>query len=271
MALKAMLHIETVLQNGKTTLKKSFCATPFKIADITEDRNEKALKLMMMCSSPGVLDGDEYNFQVDVAEDCCVKMETQSFQRIFQMTTGASQRMTVSMSTGSSFTYLPHPLVPHRSSIFDSRNKIYMDESCSLIWGEVMSCGRGLNKEVFEFSSYHSVTEIFIQDELVVKENLLVKPKEMKLNGISYYEGYTHQATLLYLHESACNEELKKKLICEMELEQNISFGISSLAVSGVVVRVLGHKAEQLFLLLRRLSLLIESSTDVTVKPFAYV
>ena len=56
-----------------------------------------------------------------------------------------------------------------------------------------------------------------------------------------------------------------------MELEQNISFGISSLAVSGVVVRVLGHKAEQLFLLLRRLSSLIECSANVTVKPLVYV
>ena len=266
-----MVHIETVLQNGKTTLKKSFCNTPFKIADITEDRNKKELKLMMMCSSPGVLDGDEYNFQIDIAEDCCMKMETQSYQRLFQMNTGASQCMTVNMCRGSSFIYLPHPLVPHRSSIFTSRNKIYMDENCSLIWGEVMSSGRGLNNEVFQFSSYHSVTEIFFRDKLVVKENLLVRPKEMKLTDIGHFEGYTHQATMLYIHEAACNEELMKKLICEMELEQNISFGISSLAVSGLVVRVLGHKAEQLFLLLHRLSSLIECSAGVTVKTLVYV
>ena len=271
MPLKAKLHIETVCRNKRTILKNSFAGQPYKLADITEDKTENCLQLMLMNSSPGILDGDEHRCEIVVGENCSLELQTQSYQRIFQMTTGASQSMTVSMSTGSSFTYLPHPLVPHRSSIFDSRNKIYMDESCSLIWGEVMSCGRGLNKEVFKFSSYHSVTEIFIQDKLVVKENLLVKPKEMNPDGIGHFEGYTHQATLLYLHESACNEELKKKLICEMELEQNISFGISALAVSGVVVRVLGHKAEQLFLLLRRLSLLIESSTDVTVKPFAYV
>ena len=75
-----------------------------------------------------------------------------------------------------------------------------------------MSCGRMLNNEVFQFLSYHSVTEIYVQQKLVVKENLLIKPKEMKLNGIGQFEGYTHHATLLYIGESACNEELITKL-----------------------------------------------------------
>jgi urease accessory protein len=47
-----------------------FVHKPFKLADITEDRSEKTLRLMMMTSSPGILDGDEYNIQIEVEEDC---------------------------------------------------------------------------------------------------------------------------------------------------------------------------------------------------------
>ena len=67
MPLKAALHIETALRNGKTILKKAFCTQSFKLADVTEDRRRTALRLMMRSSSPGILDGDDYEIRIEVA------------------------------------------------------------------------------------------------------------------------------------------------------------------------------------------------------------
>ena len=47
------------------------------------------------------------------------------------------------------FVLLPHPSVPHEAIDFTSRNKIYLSDNCSLIFGEVLTCGRKLNGEVF--------------------------------------------------------------------------------------------------------------------------
>src|SRR5215213_6322329 len=140
----AELHIQTAVRNSKTFLKSVFHTQPFKLADITEDRSEKTLRLMMMSSSPGILDGDEYKIKIDLEEGCSVVLETQSFLRLFNMKKGASQEMEIKMGNNSSFVFLPHPSVPHESSAFTSKSKIYLSGECSLTWGEVLTCGRKL-------------------------------------------------------------------------------------------------------------------------------
>ena len=275
MALKAKLHIETALRDEKTFLKKSFCSPPFKIANVTEEKKQKALQLMVMSSSPGVLDEDEYHIKIEVADGCSLEWQTQSYQRLFQMKKGASQLMDVNLQQGASFIYLPHPSVPHRGAIFLSKNRIHLENDCSLIWGEVISCGRKLNGEVFQFTSYHSITEIFLNDKLVVKENLLLKPAETNLTSIGQLEGYTHQATLIFINEAVNIGKLASQLLEDVSNQfpaKDGTFGVSALPVNGLVVRLLGYKAEQLFGLLKNIASTINlSKQNVLAKPKVYV
>ena len=162
----AKLQVQTALYKGKTILRNAFCSQPFKLADITEDRCENTLRLMMMTSSPGILDGDEYNIHMEVEEGCAVELQTQSYQRLFNMKEGASQVMEIKMAKKSSFVFLPHPSVPHESSIFTAKNKIFLSGGCSLIWGEVLTSGRKLSGESFLMSKYHNITEIFSKRQI---------------------------------------------------------------------------------------------------------
>lgn len=254
MALKATLHIKTAFKNERTVLEKSFCSSPFKIADVTEDKKQSGLQLMIMSSSPGVLDEDEYKIEIDIAAHCSLELTTQAYQRLYQMKKGARQELLVCMRENSSLVYIPHPLVPHENSIFFSKSKISMGESCSLIWGEITSCGRNLNGEVFKFSSYHSITEVLLNDKLAVKENVLMKPAEIDLLSIGQLEGYTHQASLICIG-SVNIEDVTNVLIDLLSTENDVEFGISTLVVNGLVVRLLGRKSEQLFDLLKRISI----------------
>lgn len=265
MALKAVVHIETALRDGKTFLKNSFCDAPFKLGDITEDKSKKGLHLMLMSSSPGVLDGDEYNFQIRLGEGTATTLQTQSYQRIFQMEKGAVQSMNINLEAGASFVYLPHPVVPHKGSSFTARNKFFLADHCSLVWGEVISCGRKLNDEIFQFTSFHSITEIYRNECLIVKENVFIKPAEMNLAGLGQMEGYTHQASFLYINDSANVDELINRLAADLESSVDIGFGISALPVNGFVLRLLGCKAEQLFILLQRIAAFVQLSTSLVV------
>lgn len=272
MALKATVQISVGCRNEKSFLAKSMAQSPYKIADVTEDRRRSELKLMLMSSSPGILDEDETSLEIGIAANCSVRLETQSFQRIFQMKKGASQKLNVTMEEGSSFCYLPHPVVPHANSIFTSRTKIYLSGDCKLTWGEVISCGRKLNNEVFQFTSYHNITEIFLNNKLVVKENLLLQPAECSLEGIGQLEGYTHQATFLYLDGKAKVDLLIESLRESLGMEKEISFGVSMLPVNGIIVRLLGHKAEQLFSILKQVAQQIETEqSKPLLKTIAYV
>jgi urease accessory protein len=261
----AKLHIETALRNGKTYLKQAYHTTPFKVANITEDKREGKLELMIMSSSPGILDGDEYDIKIDVAEGCSLELHTQSFQRLFHMQKGAKQNVEVAMGKGASFCYMPHPTVPHHSSSFISKSKIYVLEGCELIWGEVLTCGRKLSGEEFEFSRYHNITEIFLDKRLVVKENLLMQPSKVDLKAIGQLEGYTHQASLIYINETKNILTTITEVHERLSTIEGISFGVSALQINGLIVRLLGYKGDQLHSILKQITSMLQAKTTEVI------
>jgi len=254
------LHIQTALRGQVTFFKKAYFTPPFKVANITEDKQSHRLHLMIMNSSPGVLDEDKYQMKIELSEKCSLQLHTQSYQRLFAMKKNASQTMEVQQAPSSSFCFLPHPVVPHETSDFSSKNKIFLTDDCSLIWGEVLTCGRKLSGEVFMFSKYKSLTEIFINDKLVIRENLLIQPSFISVTAIGQMEGYTHQATLICLDEKMQIKNLIKKINDYLSVHTQMAFGITTAPVNGFIVRLLGEKAEQLYDCLKWISLQVQQT-----------
>ena len=261
--MNAQLHIQVAERNGCSCLKKVFFTTPFKVMDITEDKTRYPLHLMLMSSSPGILDGDVYDMKIEVEQNCSLQLHTQAYQRLFNMKHGATQQMNVQLKEGASFCYLPHPSVPHQQSIFTSRNNFYLTSNCQLFFGEILTCGRKLNGELFLFSKYHSITNIYVNNKLVIKENLLMQPALMNLHKIGQLEGFTHQASLIWLNQGADIKSVQQQLIDLLSAEKNIEIGITAAPVNGLIIRLLGNGAEQLSICLQRVQKHLETSASV--------
>ncbi|MEP6927965.1 MAG: urease accessory protein UreD [Ginsengibacter sp.] len=257
--MKSQLHIIAGYKNHKTYLKYNYCGQPFKLANITEDKSGSVLRLMIMSSSPGVLDHDNYSIEVCIEEDAKMYLTTQGYQRLFTMTNHASQCMNVHVHNNGSFCFLPHPNVPHEASNFSSVNNIFLSENHNLLWSEIITCGRKLSGEEFKFTRFHNVTNVYLNNKLVVKENVLLEPLKKNVHAIGQLEGYSHQSTLLFIHDHA---DMKKILDQCKELlsgVEDITFGISALPVNGLIFRILGYKGEKLFKCNNELASLIQN------------
>ena len=263
--MKAALHIQASARDGITCLKQSYFSPPFKLANITEDKKANELQLMLMSSSPGILDGDEYDIKIEVDANCALHLHTQSYQRLFNMKTGATQKMEVNLGSHSSFTYLPHPTVPHEQSIFTAKNKIQLQANSKLVWGEILTCGRKLNGEIFLLSKYHNLTEIFCNDKLIIKENLLIQPNLVNPAITGQMEGYTHQASLIILNKELDISFAKETIAAALTAKNEIDFGVTAAPINGIIVRILGNKAEQLLGCLKEIALLLK--TNKTSQP----
>lgn len=270
----AQLNIQVVSKHGRTSLGQSYFTPPFKIANITEDKKAEWLHLMMMSSSPGILDGDQYSIKIDIGPGSLLNLHTQSYQRLFNMKHGAEQLTEVILGENASFIYLPHPAVPHEDSIFTSRNRIFLPANCSLIWGEILTCGRKLsrgklaNEEVFRFSKYHSITDIFSNNKIIIKENLLMQPGMIDPNDMGQLEGYTHQATLICVNDKIKESSFQDEVHEYLQQQENILAGISSTHGNGVIVRILGYGAEKLHHLLKNIAFISQQyKTTKPVKP----
>jgi urease accessory protein len=241
------LQIHAGLKADKTYLKSCFFTTPFKIANVTENKQDRCLQLMLMSSSPGVLDGDDFEITVRLDDHCSLKLQTQSYQRFFSMKNGARQKMEVHVGAGACFCYVPHPSVPHAGSDFAASNKIYLSAGATVMLGEVLTCGRKLSGEEFRFTGYQNMTEIFRNGRLAVKENLVIKPGHVDIHSIGHFEGYSHQAGFIFIDPTADISQITSEIQKMLQALPGICFGVSSLPVNGLIVRLLGNKGEQLY------------------------
>lgn len=239
------LKISTGVRNGKTYLKESFYTRPFKLADVGLDRHDPALYLTLMSSSPGILDGDVYDLQLHLAAGSKLQLQTQSYQRIFQMEQEARQSMQVTMDEGAMLSYIPHPLVPHKDAVFRAHNKIFLGANCRLLWGEIVTCGRKLSGEVFQFKLLKNLTEIYLDGRLFLKDNQLMAPGLIPPDAMGQLEGFTHQANFIYV-DTTPGADLYETNIRAL-VPDNVVFGVTRAAGPAVVARMLAQGGEQLY------------------------
>lgn len=242
------MDIDIAQRNGKSYLKDAYVTQPFRIVPVGQYKTDLAAYLMIMSSSPGLLDKDDHQIKIKLQQDTKLNLQTQSYQRLFQMKEGSCQTTEITMEQGSVFSFVPHPVVPQNASSFVSHNLVHLKENCHFLLSDIITCGRKLNGEVFQYNHFQNLTEIFVNGKLVVKDNVLLNPKLVDLKQLGILEGYTHQATLIYLNTAQCQvESLIEEFYQSYEQVQDIAFGISKLSVDGFMIRILGYGAEQLF------------------------
>lgn len=242
------LKIEVEEREGQSFLRDAYVTQPFRIAPVGQYKSDGASYLMIMSSSPGILSGDAYDIQVNVKEKARLQLQSQSYQRLFNMEGSASQIMSVKIDKGASFSYVPHPVVPHEASTFKSINRVSIDDDCELTFSEIITCGRKHHGEEFKYAHFQNLLEVYHHDRLILKDNVLLRPDIMPLSAMGLLEGFTHQGTLVYLNTK--NEDVEDHIehfYKELEELENVSFGISALEAKGFVIRILGNGGEQMF------------------------
>jgi len=257
MALKHQIQITTAFKNGGTFLKDSFHSHPFKVANITENKKEDLLRLMITSSSPGVLNGDQNHFDITLEENASLHLTTQGFHRIFSNATAASQSVSVRMANNASFIFLPHPTVPHAASQYLSTNHIDLQKKHFLIWSETITCGRKLSGEEFKFIKFQNITQIYLDGKLAINENVILEPSREPFHRIGQLEGFTHQSSLLFLNDVVDMSQVAVEANHFLSEKKDIIFGISRLPVNGLIFRILGQKGEKLFEYNNKIALLI--------------
>ena len=150
----------------------------------------------------------------------------------------------------SVFSYVQHPIVPHENSIFKSHSVIRLEDNCSLCLGEIITCGRKHSGEIFRFTHFQNLIEIFYHKKLILKDNILLQPQLVPMDTTGQMEGFTHQATFIYVQTNprqADMDAIINQMHEMLESEDGINFGISQGSPLCIVTRVLGNGGEQLF------------------------
>lgn len=248
--------------NGKTQLDKYFATPPFKVMTMPayQDVWQNGLNAMQMSSSPGLLGGDKLDIRITLAKNSSLSLGTQAFTRVQAMNEGefAEQQTQIELAEGSRLFYLPHPLVLHRDAAFKQATEVQLEANCVLIYGEIVAIGRVANNERFAFRAFSSHLNVqLLQNDgrirPLVRDCIQWHPANMPLTALSQMEDFSHQGSLIYLNLTQNAQEIKQcvqRLQTQLAEDKTVLAGISQLHEGGLIVRVLGHRAdtiEQLF------------------------
>lgn len=192
------LFLKAEHRNGKTTVTDSFFTAPIKIAKPFYCGNYT--EVMMMTASAGILEGDFYDIEVQVAAGASFRLTGQSYTKIFKAAEkGAVQKVKINVEKDASFIYLPTPVIPYGGSIFNSCTEVHLDKNCKFVMCDILSGGRKAMDEQFQFKSYRSRTAVYVDGKMQFLDNQKFIPHEVNLNGIGFFEGYSHVG-MLYIY-----------------------------------------------------------------------
>lgn len=244
-SLNSKVKLSCKKEGGKTLLDERYFDIPYKLTHYGSPLKSDVLEMILMCSSPGVMDGDGLTLDVECQEGAELKFFTQSYNKIHPMPKGqgATQLCRYHIGKAAKFMYIPHPSIPYKDSLFSATNDIHLHSTSHLIWSDIISGGRIYSGERFLLKKYHTKTKIYRDEKLILFDNQLIQPGAQPLEDLLFFEGYTHQGTLLIVSPFA--EDLKKELD-EMLLEQftDSSYGFTLCAENALMLRVMGSSGD---------------------------
>lgn len=276
-------------REGRTVVPELFCTQPFKVmhpfavdaetlpglsraaADVASPLfGCKPAQVMVMSVSAGIMAGDEQRIDVRVEPGAAMQAVTQAFEKIHRMGEGESARRStrIAVSSGAYLDYSPLPQVPFAGSSFASGTSIDLaDASSRLVYSEMLSCGRAARGERFAYRRYRNRVRIEVAGDPVFIDNTVYEPMggalgaPVDMEGIGFYEGFTHLANLVLVNLDVDGERFEamraylreqtgvigaSAVPVDATSSEAVAGGITRLESGACLVKLLGHRAQRL-------------------------
>jgi urease accessory protein len=139
------LAIHAALIGDRTRLLSLRSQAPLQVlrAAYTEPELPGLASVTICSPAGGVLQGDRLRIEVALDAGAQLRLETQSATRLYAMPDGsASGRVSLKLGPGSFLEYVPDPLIPFAGAAYRQESTWEVDESATLIAGEVVTAGR---------------------------------------------------------------------------------------------------------------------------------
>lgn len=240
------IRVNAEREGGSTVLKESYHNAPYKVRHFGAAQTKKHLEMIIMSSSPGIMDGDKLLIDVQVRKAAELKLVTQSYNKLHPMRLGATQYTKAQLEEDSIFYYVPHPLTPFKDSIFKTTNEFHLADDATLIFGDIIGAGRIFMDEAFVFTKLHTVTDIYRNGKLIYKDNQCLLPQEQPLQDILFFEGHTHQGAFIYSGPFADAMKVEMDEILTVEYE-DVEFGFTQCAQNTILLRAVADNGELLY------------------------
>lgn len=200
--------------------------------------------IYLMSSAGGILQGDRIKIAVDAGKNTSSRITTQAATKIYRMEHGfASQIVSLCAHAGSYVEFLPHQLIPFKSSRFYQEVTLAVSHDSTVVYSETLSAGRTASGENFAFDvCFLRMTARDMNGGILFSDVCCMEPEKMRYELL--FGGKTIWSTIYVI--TPHNHENIDRGIMETIGKHNILAGCSKLPHDcGLFVRVLDDSIDR--------------------------
>ncbi len=199
----------------------------------------------MISNSGGILQGDRYAIEVDLAPDTHAYITTQAATRIHEMDANyAAQTQTFTLAAGSYLEYIPHPVIPHKHSRFLQQTEITIDPTATLVYSEMLMPGRKYygDGEVFHYDLFSSTVHAARPDGTsLFTEKFVIEPHRASVARLGAMGSFHMFGNVVLLTPKVHADRIFDAIEPSFDEEAGLASGASRLPNdAGLLFKVLG-------------------------------
>ncbi|MDU7549978.1 MAG: urease accessory protein UreD [Clostridium perfringens] len=237
------LRIILEKKNNRTTINEIYYDGVSKVSPTISLDNEKIPCYFLIHLGGGYLEGEVCDNYIELKDNCRSIITTQTPTIAYKCESGISSKQftTIKLGENSVVEYILDNTILFKNSMFEQYTDIYMKESSTFIYTDGITSGWSPDGEKFKYKFMRMRNRVFIDNKIVLLDNLILKPNIQEMHEIGLMEGYTNYGTAIVI-DRRINEKFVEELREEVEkLNLDIKFAISIIEVNGFVIRVLGN------------------------------
>jgi urease accessory protein len=247
----AFLHLGFERRGERTALIKLNRRAPLLVQQALywDEKMPHLPCVYIITNSGGILQGDRYTIEIDLAPGAQAHVTTQAATKIHEMDANfATQTQHIVLREGSYLEYLPHPVIPFANSRFITQTRITIDPGATLLYSEILMPGRKYfgAGEIFDYDVFSSMVRAERPDhsDLFV-EKFIIEPRNAGMRQAGVMGGFDVFANVLLLTPRKHAEHIFACVETTSDFGSGLAAGVSRLpGEAGLIYKVLGMESQ---------------------------
>ncbi|MBU0438513.1 urease accessory protein [Staphylococcus succinus] len=195
----------------------------------------------------GYLDGDRYKMNFNIDSNAKVILTSQGATKIYKtLNDHVEQYQTFNIKDNGYAEYVGDPIIAFENAKFYQHNTFNLSQNAALFYTDILTPGYSKEDKTFSYTYMHLLNEVYVDDTLVVFDNMLLDPTKNNVNDIGYMENYTHLGSCYFIHPQVNQKFIDSVYdqIKHFQQEYDCRFGITQLPTHGFTIRILSNKTQ---------------------------
>ena len=244
------LHFAYEAQSRQTVLHVCEQEPPLRVVHAFAQQDGSTL-LHVHNLSGGVLGGDQFTLEVELAPSARVQLTTTGATRLYRSRSDALmayQESTIRVGVGGLLEYVPDQLIPFAGSRYRQVTRIELEQDAGVFWWETIAPGRLARGECFAFDLLQIEMTICAAGLPIASERLRLQPQQTPLNSLVRLGAFRYHTSFFICRVGLAAsvwsqlERTLTEMAQQYTRKDELVWGVSTLTAHGLVVRAVSKR-----------------------------